>query len=76
MSYGLICKCPECKKKKQCIDSTFIQTAISGIHAVNYANGVIKELPLHLGSGSIEIKCQKFEDENEKPKSPGLTFDE
>jgi hypothetical protein len=60
MSYTLKTKCARCKKNIQCIDSTFVQAAISGIHSVNYDNGSRKEL--HLGSGSIEIQCNNFVD--------------
>jgi hypothetical protein len=62
MSYSLNCKCPKCKKKKKCVDSSFVQAAISGIHSVNWANGA-QEQPHHLGCGSIEINCINFENE-------------
>lgn len=60
MSYSLGSKCNACKKKTNCVDSTFVQAAISGIHSVNWVNGVKKDL--HLGAGTIEIKCVNFED--------------
>ena len=62
MSYSLKSNCPACRKKNDCLDSTFVQAAISGIHSVNYANGK-QTTPHHLGSGEIEIKCNNFIDE-------------
>lgn len=60
MSYTLKTKCGTCKKNIKCIDSTFVQMAINGIHTVNYDNVARKEL--HLGAGSIEIQCHNFVD--------------
>lgn len=64
MSYSLSSACHLCTKKKDCVDSTFIQAAISGIHSVNWSNGVQKSL--HLGSGTIELKCTNFVDERKQ----------
>lgn len=63
MSYSLSKSCHVCKKKDRCTDSAFIEAAISGIHQVNWSNGTEKKL--HLGYGTIELKCQGFEDEKE-----------
>ena len=62
MSYSLKSDCSACKKKNECLDSTFIMAAISGIHSVNYANGK-QTTPHHLGSGIIQILCNNFIDE-------------
>lgn len=74
MSYSLKSSCSLCEKRNNCLDSAFVQAAISGIHMVNYANGKQTQ-PHHLGSGTIEIQCWNFEDETSKP-AVGLTFDE
>lgn len=66
MSYGLKNECNTCMNNYQCIDSVFIQAAISGIHSVNYANGKPKQL--HLGAGTIEIQCSNFRGADEQPK--------
>ena len=62
MSYSLKSNCSGCKKKSDCLDSTFVMAAISGIHSVNYANGK-QTTPHHLGSGTIEIQCGNLIDE-------------
>jgi hypothetical protein len=54
MSYSLESKCGTCKKKDQCNDRHFIQGGISGIHDVWPAEKG------HLGSGSVEIKCNQY----------------
>lgn len=67
MSYSLICKCYSCKKKSNCIDSTFVQAAISGIHSANYANGII-DRQLHRGAGDITINCINYGNECPQPE--------
>ena len=56
MSYSLDAPCGTCAKKNKCNDRHFIQGGISGIHDV---------WPMekgHLGSGSVEIHCQNYDD--------------
>jgi hypothetical protein len=54
VSYSLYTQCGTCEKKDKCSDRHFIEGAINGIHSVYpMSKG-------HLGSGSIEIKCQNF----------------
>ena len=54
MSYSLYTQCGTCEKKDRCTDKHFIEGAISGIHSVYPSSKG------HLGSGSVEIKCQDF----------------
>lgn len=71
MSYGLNCKCNVCTKKNRCVDMTFIQAAISGVHMVNWQHGVDRQM--HLGAGTIEIQCCNFNDER-TPVEPYQDF--
>lgn len=57
MSYSLNTKCGTCQKRNKCTDKHFIEGAISGIHQVWPAEKG------HLGSGSIEMKCQNYVEE-------------
>ncbi len=59
MSYSLITKCETCIKKDKCNDRHFINGAISGIHSVWPAEKG------HLGSGSVDLNCQNFEQKPE-----------
>lgn len=59
-SYSLKRPCGNCTKKVQCLDSSFVMAAISGIHSVNYTDA---QRQAHLGGGTIEIQCCSFVDE-------------
>ncbi len=65
MSYSVISKCNVCTKGAECVDSAFIYGAVCGIHQVNWMN-VTGGRKYHLGSGSIEIQCQNFDDAREE----------
>ena len=54
MSYSLLVPCNPCVKKADCTDRASISGAIAGIHQMPYGVG-------HLGSGSIEMNCNRFE---------------
>ena len=60
MSYCLVRKCGTCKKKVQCMDSSFVQAAIAGIHSANYTDA---QRQVHLGAGSITIDCCNYQNE-------------
>lgn len=62
MSYSLNRKCGTCKKKVQCLDSSFVMAAISGIHQANYNDA---QRQAHLGGGTITIDCCNYQDEKE-----------
>lgn len=62
MSYSLNRKCGFCKKKVQCMDSSFVMAAISGIHQANYNDA---QRQVHFGAGTITIECFNYEDEKE-----------
>jgi hypothetical protein len=69
MSYGLDSKCHVCKLKDNCLDSVFVQAAISGIHQVNWANlSGRQQRHAHLGAGTIKIDCINFDDESAQPE--------
>ena len=55
MSYSLNAKCSDCTKKDKCTDRHFIEGAINGIHCVWPSEKG------HLGSGSIDLNCSKYE---------------
>lgn len=61
MSYSLNDKCVQCKKRDKCVDREFIVGAISGIHSNTLDKG-------HLGSGSIDLICQNFDQKDEAQK--------
>jgi hypothetical protein len=58
MSYSLNDKCGTCTKKDQCNDRHFIRGAIDGIHSVYPASKG------HLGSGSVDLNCQQYQEVN------------
>lgn len=64
MSYSLNRKCGYCKKKVECMDSSFVMAAISGIHQANYNDA---QRQVHLGSGTITLDCHNYQDEKESP---------
>ena len=54
MSYSLNAPCGTCTKKDKCTDRHFLEGAISGIHMVWPSDKG------HLGSGTIDLKCQNL----------------
>ncbi len=61
MSYSLLRKCSSCIHKVNCIDSSFVMGAISGIHQANYNDS---QRQVHLGCGEITINCNNYKNEN------------
>ena len=57
MSYSLNADCGNCLKFDRCIDYHVIRGAVDIIHMI----GPMKN---HLGSGSIDLKCQAYETRN------------
>ena len=55
MSYSLNAPCGTCVKKDKCTDRHFFEGAIGGIHQVWPAEKG------HLGSGSVNLDCQRYE---------------
>ena len=66
MSYSLDKQCNQCAKVKSCLDAEIIQGAINTIHQLNDYVGhqAPRDFMAHKGSGSIEIKCSNFEQQN------------
>jgi hypothetical protein len=59
MSYSLNTRCGTCTKMDKCTDRHFIEGAINGIHSVWPSEKG------HLGSGSVDLNCQKHEQKSE-----------